>query len=803
MKIGRNRIVVAIVALAVLTGLSIFFLAKRPARRRAKLNLPGTSVPLPDAARLSALPIDQWSQYLNAQQSAGAWERLDSDLEEFRSTKQSQYEQYDLGYLHARVKIEAGEYDDGRELLQPYVEDPAWRDLALFHAAEAAAADDEVEEAIALRERLIATEWDSIYRSETVESLLDEYLAEEQWTKLRAFQTAYAVRLDPSSRRIVDAALVAADLEQDQPQKAVARAIRIAGTNGADDAADRAFRLLDEEKLLEGLPAAQRAMFGEVARSHRHFKRAIALIDGARRELPQEWNDLTFSLGRAYFGSELFADARRVYLEGAARSSRPAEQASFFFHAARCSQLLGDDRSGEELLTKAIAVKGRFPATAAALTQRARTRARIGRLAQAASDLELLIRLFPREKAAIDAAIAVAAVAFARRDFAMANRLLDFAARQGPGDAARAEIAYWRGRIAEPGDPARAIDLHLAVMRADTPTHFAYFARRRVWSHLAAEAGRRRTALARRFSEASGTGRIDDARRIATDLVLLASPATLREDLERLRGIYRQSEGFDRIVDLAPAPLPRFPLESTDRAPLLVALGLQDDASDWIRSTYPLRDPASALAQSYALHLGGASRPSIYAAEVLMQQVPDDFVPALLPPLLQQMLYPRYYLAEIAEDADRYDADPRLILAIMREESRFNPRAKSFAAARGLLQFIITTARDVGGSIGLVELEPDDLYDPRTIIRLGAKYVGDLLEQFGGNPYLVASAYNAGPYQTRLWARLSPSGDNDAFLSSVNFDETKNYIRKVLNSYERYGEIYGTAPPTGGLRAEP
>src|SRR5881397_3858925 len=73
-----------------------------------------------------------------------------------------------------------------------------------------------------------------------------------------------------------------------------------------------------------------------------------------------------------------------------------------------------------------------------------------------------------------------------------------------------------------------------------------------------------------------------------------------------------------------------------------------------------------------------------------------------------------------------FGADPTLVVAIMREESRFNPRAKSEAAARGLLQFIITTARDIGRDVGLVDVTPDDLYDPRVIIRLGAKYISTL-----------------------------------------------------------------------------
>jgi len=89
------------------------------------------------------------------------------------------------------------------------------------------------------------------------------------------------------------------------------------------------------------------------------------------------------------------------------------------------------------------------------------------------------------------------------------------------------------------------------------------------------------------------------------------------------------------------------------------------------------------------------------------------------------------------------------------------------------------------------------------IIELGAKYVGDLLQRFEGNRYATAAAYNAGPNQVRLWWRLSPEPRPDAFFSSISFDETKNYVRKVLNSYERYGEIYEQAGPAGGLRIEP
>jgi soluble lytic murein transglycosylase len=102
-----------------------------------------------------------------------------------------------------------------------------------------------------------------------------------------------------------------------------------------------------------------------------------------------------------------------------------------------------------------------------------------------------------------------------------------------------------------------------------------------------------------------------------------------------------------------------------------------------------------------------------------------------------------------------------------------------------------------------VEPTPEDLYDPRLVIRLGAKYLGDLMAELDGDPYATAAAYNAGPKQAKLWRRLAPAPGHDYYLSTVSFAETAHYVRKVLNSYERYGEIYQGEPATGGVRAEP
>src|SRR5207244_1171868 len=83
-------------------------------------------------------------------------------------------------------------------------------------------------------------------------------------------------------------------------------------------------------------------------------------------------------------------------------------KATFLFHASRAAQLQGNDGAAEQLLTAAIAVPGRFPATSAALTQRLRTRLRQRRVAAAAADLDALRKQFPKDHALVEGSIAYA-----------------------------------------------------------------------------------------------------------------------------------------------------------------------------------------------------------------------------------------------------------------------------------------------------------------------------------------------------------------------------------------------------------
>ncbi|HEY7409709.1 MAG TPA: lytic transglycosylase domain-containing protein [Vicinamibacteria bacterium] len=800
---------------------------------------------------LAARPVEEWTARIRALQTAGDWERLDDELDALAQRRRDLYDGFDLRYLHARAAAEAGNEDEARDKLRPYlVEGHPLRDLALFHLSEAAAAAGDEEEAARLREQLLFSFGAPAHREEAVADHLAWLAARGDPQRLLAFGDRLGGPAAAEVRRQASARAVEILVAQGQPGAAAARGLALIRERETDDAADRAFRALDRREVLDTLTAEDWRALGETARHHRRFDRASVLLRRALPQLPARREDLLFSIGRAHFGAEQFAEAEQAYLQGTRSADDAEARLNFLYHAARAALLQGQDARAEAHLTRAIALgaarpapaprrrgrRARAPAAsprlAVALTQRLRIRAAARRWAPAGEDLAALRRAFPDGTGWVDATVALAsAEVVAGRTAAALAALRALPSRLLAGHDG-AEVGYWTARALEPSDPPAALDAYLRVLRADVPTHFAYLARRR----LLAEPfrARARTLMQEREAEAErrmAAGDQGAARSAQTDAVLLASPEALGPALERLRRIYRELPAYRDVLDLAPFALPTLaelrafalapspapsPSASPGSAPspgaapaafrrfdLLLALGLFDDAADEAPERYPMGPPISGLTRAVVLNQAGATRGSIQAVENLMASVPDDYVPELLPASVRQLLYPRYFYSFVVEDARRHGADPRLVIAIMREESRFDPRARSMAAARGLLQFIITTAREVGRSLGLMDLSAEDLYDPRVVIQLGAKYVGDLLREFSGNRYRAVAAYNAGPAQARLWTRMAPGGEDDAYLSAINFDETRNYVRKVMNSYERYGQIYEGGGPVGGVEAQP
>lgn len=157
-------------------------------------------------------------------------------------------------------------------------------------------------------------------------------------------------------------------------------------------------------------------------------------------------------------------------------------------------------------------------------------------------------------------------------------------------------------------------------------------------------------------------------------------------------------------------------------------------------------------------------------------------------PALWRVAYPTAYLPAIrAQAGDR--VDPFLVAAIIREESQYDPRAVSRVGAVGLMQVMPATAQVMARKLGYPDALRDDLFDLETNIRLGGRYLEQLLQQFSGNVLYAVAAYNAGPSAVSAWVVKYGDKEPDEFVELIPYQETRQYVKRVLRSYREYHRL--------------
>ncbi|PYS12748.1 MAG: hypothetical protein DMG15_13265 [Acidobacteria bacterium] len=211
---------------------------------------------------------------------------------------------------------------------------------------------------------------------------------------------------------------------------------------------------------------------------------------------------------------------------------------------------------------------------------------------------------------------------------------------------------------------------------------------------------------------------------------------------------------------------------SSDIVSELVFLRLWDEAAFWIERPGARIPPRPAAEIAY---LAGRYNRSIFYADRLPK------TESTLP-----LLYPAGYQQTICDAALAQNVDPVWLHAIIWQESKYNPNARSGAAARGLMQLIPETARSVAASAGMPDLTIDMLYDPATSIQLGAKYWSMLLTQLN-SPEMALAAYNGGPDNVEKWR--SKSSDPELFVADIGFAETKKYVLSVFAARAAYASF--------------
>ncbi|MGD9831250.1 MAG: transglycosylase SLT domain-containing protein [Piscinibacter sp.] len=156
--------------------------------------------------------------------------------------------------------------------------------------------------------------------------------------------------------------------------------------------------------------------------------------------------------------------------------------------------------------------------------------------------------------------------------------------------------------------------------------------------------------------------------------------------------------------------------------------------------------------------------------------------------------YPLPFRKDVIAKASEIGLDPSYVYGLIRQESRFILDARSHVGASGLMQIMPATARWTARKIGL-DYTQDMLTDRDANLRLGTSYLKLVLDDFGGSQAMAAAAYNAGPNRPRRW-REGPVLDAVVWAENIPFNETRDYVKKVLHNATVYAAVTGAPAPS-------
>jgi soluble lytic murein transglycosylase len=326
--------------------------------------------------------------------------------------------------------------------------------------------------------------------------------------------------------------------------------------------------------------------------------------------------------------------------------------------------------------------------------------------------------------------------------YADAARIFDEQIKLYPTDKDTAAAIYWRGRLYETQDhkPGNAASNYRALVRGYQHFFYAQMARQRL------------AALG--------------------ETQVVAQP-----QLDRIQ------------APLVPVLQESFPADSPHlaKARLLANAGLNDyiaaeiaadpDSSSW---------SALAEAQIYASYgetyraMRSLKKALPYAASAPIKSIPLVY---------WRILFPEAWWDIIKRESAKNNLDPYLVASLIRQESEFNPSVVSYANAYGLMQLLPSTGKAMAREEGMTHFETFQLLDPETNIRLGCRYLREMLNKLGGVPEYALAAYNAGDYRVEDWEAAGPYSGIDEFVESIPFTQTREYVQAILRNEETYKAI--------------
>ncbi len=394
--------------------------------------------------------------------------------------------------------------------------------------------------------------------------------------------------------------------------------------------------------------------------------------------------------------------------------------------------------------------------------QSARTRMRMGEVTAAMGDLRSVIQTYGPDPEAAGTAL-----------YLLGDLLND----RGEDSAARASFRqlaqrYPGHRLAESGRLRAAL---LAYQSGDASTAAAELDELRSLS--GAETG------AATYWAGRAWARTGDS---AAASVRWAAAASMRNEYYALLAVRALGrEGWRPPTTTRSHPHLGWLEEALVRVDLLETLGLGAEASyelGWIRDRAESSVETTVEAARVADSAGRHDMAVRLAIRAQGRGAASDRI-------LVRLLYPMPFASLLVSESKRQGLDPMLVASIIRQESAFDPRARSGADARGLMQVLPSVGRQMAPQLGIRAFEPVLLYQPEVNLRLGTVHLAGSLREYQHMVHALA-AYNAGATRVRRWLETSGMNDPELFVERIPIPETRDYVRRILVNLARYESIY-------------
>lgn len=506
-----------------------------------------------------------------------------------------------------------------------------------------------------------------------------------------------------------------------------------------------AYMALDELRLLEQ-PVNLRTQ-GLVYYYNQDYRSAVDALTRYLDNEPAPFGDALYFLGRSYEGLGRWQSAIDAYDRLIDEYPGDERYGAAWVRKARALRRLGDAEEAVATYREFARMHPNDPLTDNALWEAARTLEALDQDADAAELYRLIVERYPYGDVGAEASFRAGILPYLNNDYATAREAWQQAAQRARTAEVRARALLWAGKAALAlGDTDTAIEDFATVARV-APLNFDGLRAQELLTELA-----------------PGEVGLPSAAPPSLSVWLRMSESQLAE--------------IDRQLENDP---------HYQRGRKLLTVGLRDAGLAELKA---LRDahwnlPAHLARLAMLLDDPSTRHLSIASAERALTLTGTS--PLDAPTRIARLAYPVEYRTLILRESKRYGIDPRLLAALIRQESRFNPTATSYAHARGLTQVIPSTGWFIAGKLDVMDFEVESLYRPSRSIRFGAWYLAQQMEAFG-DPILALAAYNGGPGNSRRWQQLTD--DVDMLVASIHLDQTRQYVRQVMEQYAIYQVLY-------------